>query len=247
MRKVNKSPRCVELESFRNNNPEATWQNYRDYNNGESYNSTRTLLFDDQEGLCAYCEASVSTQPAHEQSVEHFNSKRAGIEYHLDWQNLLGVCTGGRTESKLNKKQRIANLSCDAHKDRCAPSVHVWDGLVLFPVTIQHGSDLFDLDKQSGELRPSEQCENFNVPLNHFRSTREIVENTIEVFNLNCDRLCKARLEVFWEFERVKKVCRLQKDRTVLENLVLRWSGTYPFQTVRDLMLRQANKILAQL
>ena len=242
---MNKSPECAELASFRNNNPEATWEDYRAHNGKQSYESTRALIFDDQGGLCAYCEASVSTKPAHHQRVEHFNSKRAGIQYHLDWQNLLGVCTGGESSSVQNKKERLDNLSCDAHKDKYDRSVLVWDGLVLFPLSIPSGSALFELDKRNGELIPSSQCEEFNIPHNQYSTTKELLQNTVKVFNLNCDRLCKARLVVFWEFERVKKVCRLNNDRAELENLILRWRGIHPFQTVRDLMLKDAQRLLA--
>ncbi len=72
------------------------------------------------------------------------------------------------------------------------------------PLDLAAFPNLFKFHRGTGELRVDpEVCANApSFMPNHCGSTEALVENTIRVLNLNCDRLCQDRLRVSRQLER---------------------------------------------
>ena len=103
MKRIFKSPQAPEgLRKFAEENPYETWERFRRANR-RGYREVKKQLLKDQHGLCAYCEINITFADEEGEvddfRVEHFYPKSetdfAVHNYHLDWQNLLGVCQGG--------------------------------------------------------------------------------------------------------------------------------------------------------
>ncbi|MFL1907043.1 HNH endonuclease family protein [Plesiomonas shigelloides] len=253
MIRINKSNCPHGLNEFRLSNPNATWQDFKNYNGGSAYRAVRDKIFNDQYFICAYCEAKIPVNELELLSrVEHFNSKSGtthgvGINYHLDWGNLLGVCVGGERDGTIYALPD--NLSCDSHKghweckNHFTPEQKNWVGKVLSPLDIPSGHILFDFVKSTGGLKANElYCASVVITGNQLTSTTALVEETIKIFNLNCDRLNRARLEIFHEFSRARAKAAKQNDITPMERLVLQWLRDEPlmFQTTRNILIRQS-------
>lgn len=249
MIRINKSTEENALIRFSLSEPNATWNDFREIEQGEAYNSIKKLVFEEQFELCAYCEVSLQDCTENIKRVEHFKSKSGasplGENLHLDWFNLLGVCVGGSDFKNKEAYELPENLSCDSQKARIEEVEKLedknWLGKVLFPLDLQEENKLFDFDKPTGMLIPNaEHCANTDIPHNKFESTLQLVEETIRIFNLNCDRLNKARLVIFYDFERQIKVAREKGDMNRIKFLASNWSGRPPkaFQTTRNFLLR---------
>ena len=251
MRKVNKSSNDNELTIFSLNYPDANWDDFR---NSGGYTRIKKLVFQEQFYLCAYCEIDLSDVGPHNQRIEHFNSKSSedkNVNLHLDWWNILGVCIGGTDGDSIVEFDLPANLSCDSHKARLerGKPCH-WQGKVLSPLFLSATFSLFEFKKSTGEIVPnSKNCEETVFEHNYFTSTYELVQETIKTFNLNCDRLAKARSKLFYEYQRRLRICRQTNNKAVLESLVASWSGNPPrsFQTVRDSIVKEASIIINKL
>jgi uncharacterized protein (TIGR02646 family) len=247
--RINKSIQENDLTNFSLKEPNSTWEDFRNLDQGAAYISIKKLIFEEQLELCAYCEASLQGCTENNKRVEHFNSK-SGISplnknLHLDWFNLLGVCLGGSDLKSKEEYQLPQNLSCDSQKARIEETEKLkdknWIGKVLFPLYLSADHKLFVFIRSTGELAPNiEYCANNNIPDNKFENTVILVEETIRIFNLNCDRLNKARLVIFYDFERYIKVAREKKDPNRIKFLVKKWSARSPkpFQTTRNFLLR---------
>jgi uncharacterized protein (TIGR02646 family) len=228
MKKISKAQEPIELASYRRHNPDRTWQNLRD-DEQQTYEIIRRQCLSDQGQLCAFCESRLPDTPI-AQRVEHFHpksNKRSGHNWALDWANMLAVCVGG-TNSALQDhngqylEPMAANISCDAHKDHLIQKKKLpktREGSFLNPMQIPTFPILFDLDKQTGEFcSNSVLCTQVTIPSNDFNSTSELIEKTIVVFNLNCDRLTQQRRQVLFSIEREKKKAR-QKGENPSEAL----------------------------
>ncbi|WP_028867044.1 retron Ec78 anti-phage system effector HNH endonuclease PtuB [Psychromonas arctica] len=249
MIRINKSTEENALIRFALSDPNATWDDFRGIDQGNPYNSTKKLLFKEQSELCAYCEVSLQDCSENTKRIEHFKSKSGnsnlGENLHLDWFNLLGVCIGGSDFKNKETYDLPKNLSCDSHKARIEEVEKIadknWLGKVLFPLDLQENNKLFNFDKSTGMLIPNtEYCANNEIPHNKFESTFQLVEETIRIFNLNCDRLNKARLVIFYDFERQIKIARGKSDINRIKFLASNWYGRPPksFQTTRNFLLR---------
>lgn len=248
LKKINKSTASNKLTDYATEHPEASWEDFRDHNNGISYREIKSKIFQEQNNLCAYCETSLEGAYENNRRIEHFRSKsdstEESINVHLDWFNLLGVCVGGSDEENKINFKLPANLSCDSHKAHLESIEKIkdkdWNGKVLFPFTLPDPHQLFHFEKFSGMLIPNKiYCEQIEIAENKFPTTEELVGQTIRVFNLNCYRLCQARLIVFHEFEKQVKIARERRDIDRLKRLVQQWKRDHflPFQTTRDFLL----------
>lgn len=251
MKKVTKSSVENALTVFASNHPTADWDDFR---NSGAYTEFKSLVFQEQFYLCAYCEVDLSDVGSHNQRIEHFNSKSSVgglVNLHLDWFNILGVCIGGSDRDSRTEFSLPANLSCDSHKahlEKKNPS-H-WDGKVVSPLLLPDDMSLFNFKKGTWELLPDyTNCQQVTFEKNCFPTTHELVQETINVFNLNCDRLTKARSKLFHEYQNRLRNYRQTGNKAILENLVLTWSGNPPrsFQTVRDSIVREASLIINKL
>ncbi|PID44938.1 MAG: TIGR02646 family protein [Proteobacteria bacterium] len=258
MKKINKSPAPNPLTEYEKNNPKADWDNgFRNEQCGNSYNDIKTIMLADQGGLCGYCEKKIQILPAHHQRVEHFHSKSDQSDpnknWALDWDNVFLVCLGGIKEKENTAYQLPANLSCDAYKDHLIQKKRLpkaCEGYYLNPLRIISKAGLFKFDKSTGKLVINkEQCENLTDIDNQYSSFEELVEKTIDILNLNCQRLCDDRLEVLKSYNQEVAKYRRIKDKQGLNKLARRWfNNKWPsfFTTRRDLLGSHAEHFLAQ-
>ena len=200
--------------------PNATWEAMRNdaANMGDiAYAETRSHLLKDQKNLCAYCECELNGDLSHTVRTEHFHPKSdtsSKHNWHLDWQNLLVTCIGG--ERECDAFHLPENLSCDASKK---DAIH--DGDILNPLRLPPFPAAFCYDMRTGELVPNTKfCSDHPaLPGNTLSSTFELLQNTLQVLNLNCDRLCQARLKVSRYLEHQKKQFR---ERHIKASVALR-------------------------
>ncbi|MEQ1528995.1 MAG: retron system putative HNH endonuclease [Methylococcales bacterium] len=210
---------------------------------------TKALIFNDQGGLCAFCESTI--QENEKQRVEHFHPK-SGTQNHnwaLDWANVMGVCFGGSDVDK-SIHPLPANLSCDAYKDHLITKKQLpcdCEGYLLNPLKIPAFPCLFDFDKRTGALKAKKDYGQLQIGENTYASVSELVEKTIETLNLNCDRLMKDRLAVLYQYNQTIKKAREHDDHDVFSKLAERWlqkKWLSFFTTRRVLLGEHAEKLL---
>lgn len=219
---VKRIAKCAEpqgLTVYRAAHPRQTWEQMRADAAGEQvYKAVKGLAESDQGGLCAYCEISLGDGlDPRRCRVEHFHPKADTSSAHnwaLDWYNMLAVCMGGslkhdvapHTLEPLNE-----NLSCDASKDKAiqlGKLNEACEGWILNPLLLPAMPSLFSVARSTGQLSPASDCNQVVIEGNQHADTRLLVQHTIDMLNLNCDRLCSARLKVIWDIERNKKRLR---------------------------------------
>lgn len=220
MKRVLKGGEPTNLTHYRNAAPQGTWDAMKTdahYGGQQAYDDCRRDLIGQQKGLCAYCEIDIRDNNPLKCRVEHFHPKSDISPRHnwaLDWQNMLGVCNGGSyehvREDGFYLEPRDKNLSCDAHKDKMIQSGRLpaqCDGWILNPVQLAAFPTLFVIEKSTGKILPDASgCANHPpIQNNQHASIEALVERTIDMLNLNCDRLTTVRLRVIWDIERNKK------------------------------------------
>jgi len=240
------------LTDYRHVAPDSTWERMKDdpYHDGQQvYHACRSQLLVDQGGICAFCEIGIHDNDPLKCRVEHFHPKSDVTPTHnwaLDWNNLLGVCAGGSYKfgaAPHTQEPLAENLSCDAHKDRMIQSGKLpaqCEGWILNPLQLMANPSLFRVEKSTGKLQPDmAHCEAAPAcPGNQHANVQALVQHTIDMLNLNCDRLCQARLRLIRDIERNKKKQRDQgfSAQHGLSNLAVfylreRWPGF--FTTIR--------------
>ena len=264
MKRVLKSQEPAELDLYRQAAPESTWQQMKDdpYHGGqETYKICRSQVIGDQGGLCAYCELDIRDNHPLSSRVEHFHPKSDITPLHnwaLDWNNLIGACSGGSNRLASSTGHFLeplkANRSCDAYKNDVTQSGKLsepCEGWILNPLQLIASPPLFRLEKSSGYLRAdSQNCAPLTIDGNQHASTLMLVEHTIAMLNLNCDRLKQARLLIIRDVENAKKQERQKgfSPTQGLANLVQRyWRIHWPqFFTTQRLCLGEAAEIHLQ-
>lgn len=219
MKRCLKGSEPASLRVYRQAKPDSTWDELREdphHGGQDAYLDIRTQTHTDQGGLCAYCEIDIRDNESTKSRIEHFHpksDKNQNINWALDWHNMLAVCSGGSYKygsAPYTMEPLRENLSCDAHKDRLIQQgliLEQCEGLILNPLKISASPCLFSINKFNGEISVNTaNCEN-HQPLtnNKHSSILELVEKTIFALNLNCHRLCEARLVVIRDIERNKK------------------------------------------
>lgn len=220
MKRVLKNAEPPTLTTFRNAVPNSTWDQMKDdtqYGGKQAYQDCRAQSIVDQGGLCAYCELDIRNNHPLQCRVEHFHPKSDTTTPHnwaLDWQNMLGVCNGGDNPhlatADFHLEPTSENLSCDAHKNKIVQSGRLTascEGWILTPLQLAVFPCLFHVEKSTGYLMPdTAACAN-HPPLsgNRHGSVAMLVQHTIDMLNLNCDRLAQARLRIIRDIEHNKK------------------------------------------
>ncbi len=228
---------------FAEANPKAKWEpDFKDHNGGIDYKIIRKQIVDDQGGLCAYCEEKIFDLPPFKQRVEHFHSKSDSDDpiknWALDWENVLGVCIGGEDSDK-SLHPLPENLSCDAHKNHLINKNKIpeaCEGVLLNPLTIIASPCLFEFDKASGKLIPNAiHCGETDVS----GSQLELVKSTIDILNLNCDRLVQQRLLLLRKYNRLVADARKRNDKEFFPKIAEKWfrSKWLFFFTTRRILL----------
>lgn len=201
MKRCRKStPEPPSLTTFRTANPTGRWDELR---NDACYGDIRDATRRDQGGLCAYCELSLTDD---NEQIAHFHPKSdtaGAINWALRWENLWLACKGG-TQTHHNDPASYLpplpnNRSCDENK-----TSNIVDGHVLSPEEVPLFPRVFRFEQQPNEIRivPDEDgCKQAGIPVKK-------AQNTIDVFNLNCQRLAVARLSVYRSIESTLKKLR---------------------------------------
>jgi uncharacterized protein (TIGR02646 family) len=244
MKRVLKGVEPRTLIHFKNAVPTGTWEQMKDdpyYQGRQAYQDCRSQCIADQGGICAYCEIGIHDNDPLKCRVEHFHPKSDITTTHnwaLDWQNMFGVCNGGSnpyiSDPRYHKEPISKNLSCDAYKDRMITEGKLpqqCEGLILNPLQLEAFPSLFRIDKMTGFLHPdSAHCSALPpIPNNQHATIESLVQHTIDMLNLNCDRLAEARKKIIFSIEHDKKT---QRDRgfsaqTGLNNLAQKYFQTH--------------------
>ncbi|WGE42611.1 retron Ec78 anti-phage system effector HNH endonuclease PtuB [Actinobacillus equuli] len=224
MKKVSKSTIPDVLKNYRPKKKYYSWENFR--KNHKRYRKIKNAIFKDQGGICAYCEQDFSSQKGDDdyitQMVEHFHPKRdlsSTKNWALDWNNLLGCCTGG-TEANKEVFATHSNLSCDKYKEIKLPQINDVEGEIINPIDMPAFPCLFEINKLTGELLANAQhCQSVPFTNNKKDNTKDLVDNTITVLNLNCDRLLRKRKVHIQNFHRLVQEARNTKDTKIFQKL----------------------------
>lgn len=196
MKRIQKGEEPAKLAEYREKHPQRTWGKFRKTRSHSK--KIMEKLVEDQYGLCAYCEMNLKKG---DQQVEHYHPKNdfdPEKNWHLEWENLLGVCAGGKA---LKTPQNIAQgrtLSEEEEK-RQSTEKHFYscdvvkqgenrEDIILDPLKIPFSPNLLRLNEANGQLEVDEQsCERIQIPI-------EKVKKTIQKLNLNATRLNRERL-----------------------------------------------------
>lgn len=255
MRRIRKSHTSNVLTKYAEKNPNGTWVVFQQ-EHGKAYKAIKDKLFEEQSEICAYCEIDLSKDNTydHLRRVEHFKSKsgwKIGNEqpnWHLDWFNLLGVCIGGTDKDDRERFIMPDNKSCDAHKEHLETNLGYnknWLGKVVSPLESELSSEMFNYCKASGELGVNiEHANSVRFEHNDYETSAELLQKSLELFNLNCERLKLARREIHHVYERIKAVYRKTGDVSMFTFKLKMWccsDQVRSFQTTRDILLRECS------
>lgn len=257
MKKINKTQGNNPLSEYAKANPNENWDSFRNSNAASDYKFVRQLMLNDQGGLCGYCEKKISEVSQNKQRVEHYHSKsdlsNPNKNWALDWQNVFAVCIGGNDANK-SAHPLPENLSCDSYKDHLITAGKLdaaCEGYLLNPLRIVSSASLFLLDKSSGSLTVDiGACQQLADIDNQYENLESLVEKTIEILNLNCQRLLDDRLEVLKRYNQEVTKARKANDKEGLTKLAHRWfHSQWPsfFTTRRILLGQNAEAYLARI
>ncbi|MFN9871542.1 MAG: hypothetical protein ACK55E_08905 [Cyanobacteriota bacterium] len=202
MKKVHKTTAMpAPLVAFQHDAPNATWDKLRAESRAVYDELCRTLQTD-QGGLCAYCELA-ATKDANSLQVEHIVAKShhdPACNWALHWPNMLAVCTGGSRWAREQDRYLEPlqdNLSCDQHKSHLVNTGSLREdsrGFVVNPLDLPAFPPLVAV-LHDGRLIPHpDACAQVQISPNAYSTTQELIARSIEHLNLNCVRLCLARL-----------------------------------------------------
>jgi len=248
MKNIIKGSEPGKLISYRENNPQGTWDNCKKNKNRRKEIQQR--LLDDQGGLCAYCEidlkAGFDTEAA-DFRVEHFHPKSdtsSSHNWHLDWRNLLACCHGGSMPDIVDALNRFSSPdhSCDVPKDN-----ENWDNIILNPLQITSFPPLFSFSRHTGSIHVHyEHCSAANI-------SHIIAQKTIDKLRLDADRLKRLRKSILNKINdelrgMVSRGIDLQIAKETLAEAYLYKNndGHWPafFSTIRDYLGDAAEKQL---
>ncbi len=202
MKKVHKATDMpAQLVAFQTNCPHATWDQLR-ADGRIAYDELCKTLETDQSGLCAYCEIA-ATKDGNSLQVEHIVAKSCqdpACNWALHWPNMLAVCPGGSRWT--NERDRYLeplpdNLSCDQHKNHLVNTGSLGEdsrGFIVNPLDLPAFPPLVAV-LHDGRLVPQpDACARVEIRPNAYSTTEELIDKSIKYLNLNCIRLCLARL-----------------------------------------------------
>lgn len=232
MHRIDRPTEPHQMRVYREANRESRdWEAFR---GTAAYGVVKDELIANQHGICAYCETRLSADRA-KVRIEHFHPKSDVSDPHnwtLDWRNLMAVCMGGANVP--DKSSAYGELHCDANKGSdLTPILNPYE----MPTEL-----LFDLTERNELVPDVHACARVGVAGAAGRSTRELVENTIRVLNLNCRELRGVRFALRRAYENERR--RLRNDpsthRSIRQIISENWfaEGRQPsLWTTRKLLL----------
>lgn len=216
-----------ELVNYIRDNPvtsEAhTWESFRD-NCQSGLKAVRQALFEDQRGLCAYCELELV--PKFDFRVSHFHPKRAAGQegdrsWELRWDNMHGACNGG-TVYDFQRPDRFVSGNAEANK-HCDVVIgnEVLDDEILNPLNVPAFPRLFryaeeDLSAGRRGLKievDDRNCSNAKYLEEQGCATR--AQTTIDRLHLNSENLRLMRQATYEEIK--KEIAKRIDSGTDLE------------------------------
>ncbi len=221
-------------EEFRNsgweekNLPSITYIFQKGANGLSPYKDIQEQLFQIQGEICAYCEQDFSSSHGDrdyiKKMIEHFHPKRdSSKNWGIDWNNLLGCCNGGACSNK-NEYPTPLNLSCDQHKEIALSKINDIEGSLINPIDMPAFPCLFEINKSTGEILSNKaNCDTFQFKINNFHTTKELVDNTIKVLNLNCPRLVDKRKVHIKNYHELIKSARENQNPSIYKMLCERF------------------------
>ena len=187
-----------------------TWESFRD-NCQSGLKAVQKALYEDQRGLCAYCELELV--PKFDFRVSHFHPKRAaGLEddhsWELRWDNMHGACNGGTSNVYQHPERRVENnVEADKHCDVVIGN-EILDDKILNPLKIPPFPRLFQYEEISTAVGESEL--RIEVDATSCAAARYLGEqgcmkraqDTIDIMHLNSANLMKMRESTYEEIKK---------------------------------------------
>lgn len=172
----------------------ANWEEFRSHNAGAAYRELRDALIQNQHGLCAYCEIELIVLDYQIEHVIPQSDPQYGASGEVDIANLIACCKGG-TSSVFASSQKGSdegrylkpikcNMSCGQAKGNRS------DADFLDPRKLPALPSLTKV-LRDGRIEADEEACRLEG-MSPIRVTR-----TIEILNLNAERLRLAR-EKWW-------------------------------------------------
>ena len=156
------------------------WEEFRSHNSGASYRELRDVLTQNQHGLCAYCEIEIKER---RRQVEHVIPQSSDRTKALDIADMVACCMGGTVSGTDEDHYRMPvrhNMSCGQAKgnqnDPNFIDPRMLPALPSLMRVIDNG--LIEADENA--------CRTAGFLPDH-------VTRTIEILNLNAERLRLAR------------------------------------------------------
>ena len=169
---------------------DAHWNGFRDHNAGASYNELIEKLVDVQHGLCGYCEINLIELDLQIEHVIPRSDPQQGSSKEVDITNMIACCKGGTSpvfapSEKSSDEDRYSdpvkdNWSCGQAKGNRN------DADFLDPRKLPALPSLTKVLVDGRIEVDEEACKSVGIPA--ARVTR-----TIEILNLNAERLRLAR------------------------------------------------------
>jgi uncharacterized protein (TIGR02646 family) len=236
----------AEFVAWVSAHPNASWDEFRDAQQGILYNRTRDSLTGHQRGLCAFCEINLIES---DREIDHWHpqSDTAGpTNWALNFDNLQACCLGGTSQGHLTTEMTAGNrylepvrenLSCGAKKGELCP-----EGVIYRPSDLPRQRSVFFVDFE-GRMHADNQ-----VCMAH-RLSQQTAMQTIQELGLDCARLRRSRAA--WWDEVSKSILSLHHEYT-REEIARRFlsadaAGRLPkfFTTLRSMFGRAADPIVA--
>lgn len=268
MKTIKKGNAPTSLSVYLSKYPHHSWNTTRHNkkNNGNIViKECRKTCIDEQGGICCYCECSLDRPDIDAFCrVEHFHQKSDSSQsknWDLDWQNMFASCNGKTNQNSAqqmtltqarNQYPHPENLSCDAHKNHKIQTGNLQiqcEGILVNPLDLPPFPNLFKISL-SGRLLPNcKTCSQVTIPRNNFPTTQELIQNSIDLLNLNCDRLCHERKRVLHFIDKYIEKGRLngkKPEEVYLSLIQLFFHKRWPeyFTTIRCRLGEYAEKYL---
>lgn len=252
MKAIAKGVEPTSLTNYRAACPDSTWEEMKNdpQHGGQSaYREIKRRLVRNQRCLCVFCEQSIATGMSdaeidlarQDQAVEHFHPKSDSSRppnWALCWETMWAVCLGGSVKPRdgdPHDPDRYMpplpeNLSCDKFKDHQIDAGKLPlspEGWIACPEEIPASPILFQFASDASIEPHPVNAESFVFATNHRAGTNELLSETIQHLNLNCNRLRRRRIIV----------------KNVLEKRIRQTRQQHPGASPRDVLLLLARRL----
>ena len=201
MKKINKSICPSSFARYADDHPKGTWEDFCE--DVHAKHEVQNRIYADQRGLCAYCEIRFKPDspvmdnkgnPIIDLKIEHFHPQsdsKATKNWSLDWQNIMGVCSGGDNRD-IDGTGRFSPKKNNRHCD-CPKKKNIWDDRILNPLKdIPPFPCLWEVDYDS-VLQKIQLKVNSNACAGESSECEYKANGSLQLLHLNCDLLAQFR------------------------------------------------------